>query len=385
LKPEGFIKNETLCMQNNHEKYMQLALDLALKGTGQTSPNPMVGAVLVKDGQVVGRGYHAKVGGPHAEVNAIADAGSHARGATLYVSLEPCNHTGRTPPCTEQIIAAGIGRVVVAMADPNPGVAGGGSRYLRKRGIPVIEGVLADRAKRLIEDFVKHVTTGRPFVIVKWAATLDGRIATRTGDSKWITGQKARAFVHTIRHRVDAILVGVETVRVDDPSLTTRLEGQAGIDPARIILDTNLSIDPAAKMLHQPSSAPTYLVIGPHVDRRKRAALESETVHLIEAPLRKGSIDLGRLMKRLGAMNMTSLMIEGGSRVIAAALAAKIVDKVLCFYAPKILGGDDGVPICKGPGPSSMAESLIIGEMTMHRFGDDFMIEGYPQWEDRPD
>lgn len=212
---------------NDHD-YMQLALELAEKGRGWTSPNPMVGAVVVRDGKIVGRGYHQRVGGPHAEVNAIDDAGDRARGATIYVTLEPCNHFGRTPPCTHKIIAAGIRRVVVAMKDPNPDVQGGGNAYLKSHGIEVITGIGETAARTLNEGFVTWVTTGKPFVIVKCAATMDGRIATRTGDSRWVTGPAARAWVHRLRHAVDGIMVGVETVRKDDPSLTTRLEGEPG-------------------------------------------------------------------------------------------------------------------------------------------------------------
>jgi diaminohydroxyphosphoribosylaminopyrimidine deaminase/5-amino-6-(5-phosphoribosylamino)uracil reductase len=223
------------------ESYMKLALELAEKGYGWTAPNPMVGAVVVKDGQVVGRGYHQRVGGPHAEVNAIDDAGSRAGGATIYVTLEPCNHFGRTPPCTRKILDAGIRRVVVAMADPNPAVTGGGIATLRDRGVAVTTGVCEKEARTLNEGFITWVTTGRPFVIVKCATTLDGRIATRTGDSRWVTGPASRQFVHRIRHGVDGIMVGVETVKKDDPSLTTRLDGNTGSDPTRIILDTHLS------------------------------------------------------------------------------------------------------------------------------------------------
>ncbi len=240
----------------NDQDYMKLALDLAEKGRGWTSPNPMVGAVVVKDGRIVGRGYHQQPGGPHAEVNAIDDAGDRARGATLYVTLEPCNHFGRTPPCTRKILDAGIRRVVVAMTDPNPGVQGGGNPYLQDQGIQVTTGICEKEARTLNENFITWVTTGKPFVIVKCAATLDGRIATRTGDSRWVTGPASRQFVHRIRHGVDAILVGVETVKKDDPSLTTRLDGETGSDPTRIVLDTHLSIPLTAKMLQPGFRSP---------------------------------------------------------------------------------------------------------------------------------
>jgi len=362
-------------MDDQH--FMQLALELAVKGEGFTAPNPMVGAVLVKGGHVIGGGYHQRAGGPHAEVNAIDAAGSQAKGATLYVTLEPCNHTGRTPPCTRKIIEAGIKRVVFAMNDPNPAVAGGGAEFLKQQGVRVTTGVCRQQAQKLNEAFVKYVGSGRPFVIAKCAATLDGRIATRTGDSKWVTGEEARRFVHRLRHAVDAIMVGVNTVRTDNPSLTTRLPGGRGKDPVRIILDTHLSIPPDADLLRQASDSDTILVAGQTVGPDKKAAFENHGVRVLESALKNGWIDLRALMQQLGAMEITSLLIEGGSRVLASALADGIVDKIFFFYAPKILGGDDGVPICSGPGAASMRESIAVGNIEVHRFGDDVMIEGY--------
>lgn len=358
-------------------QYMQQALELAAKGRGWTSPNPMVGAVVVAAGRVVGRGYHQRAGGPHAEVNAIDDAGDEAAGATLYVNLEPCNHFGRTPPCTRKIIDAGIRRVVVAMADPNPGVTGGGNASLRERGIDVTTGVCEKEARCLNEYFIKWTTTGRPFVVVKCASTLDGRIATRSGDSRWVSGPASRRFVHWMRHGVDAILVGVATVKKDDPSLTTRLEGVCGSDPIRIILDTHLSISPAATMLHQVSPAPTWVVCGPQAPADRRAALEHSGARVIGLPLQGGRIDLPMLIGTIGAMGVTSLLIEGGGTVIGSAFAARIVDKVCLFYAPKILGGDDGVPMCRGSGPETMDQSIPIYDLTVSRFDDDVLLQGY--------
>ncbi len=362
---------------NLDRHFMEMALDLARKGQGFTSPNPMVGAVVVRDGNVVGKGYHEAVGRAHAEVNAIDDAGDAARGATLYVTLEPCNHTGRTPPCTEKILTASIKRVVAAMGDPNPSVTGGGNAYLETKGIEVLSGICKDEASRLNEVFVKHIQTGRPFVIVKCAATLDGRIATRTGDSKWVSGAESRRFVHRLRHAAGGIMVGIETIRQDDPSLTTRLDDMKGTDPIRIILDTHLSISETAKVLHLDSDANTILVTGESVSAEKKRRIESRRAKVMPSPLKAGQIDLDLLMERLGAIGITSLLIEGGGRVIASAFQAGIVDKIHFFYAPKILGGDDGVPICKGPGPTLMSESLQIEEMNVGRFGEDVMIEGY--------
>ena len=357
--------------------FMSLALELAARGRGTTSPNPMVGALIVKDGKITGRGYHRAAGSAHAEVNAIDDAGDTAGGATLYVTLEPCNHTGRTPPCTEKILAAGICRVVVAMEDPNPCVRGGGTRYLSEKGIKVTTGVCENSARLLNESFIKYVTTGRPFVTLKWASTLDGQIATRTGDSRWVTGPESRAFVHRMRHASDAILVGVNTVRQDDPSLTTRLNNEEGKDPIRIVLDTKLSISANAKMLHQDSGADTFIITGGNVAEKKRKAIESLGARVITARLKKERIDLGALMDRLGKMKITSLLIEGGGKIIASALAAGIVDKVNLFYAPKILGGNDGVHVCRGKGAEKMNSGIRVKDIRLHRFGEDIMVEGY--------
>ena len=362
-------------MDDRH--FMNMALDLAAKGQGYTSPNPMVGAVVVNDGQIVGRGYHKVAGGSHAEVNALDAAGEYAKGATLYVTLEPCNHTGRTPPCTRKILELGVARVVAAMKDPNRNVAGGGAEFLEQNGVRVTTGVCEVEARKLNEAFVKFARTGRPFVMAKCAATLDGRIATRTGDSKWVTGETARRFVHQLRHRTDAIMVGINTIRNDDPSLTTRLSGSQGSDPVRVILDTHLSISPDARVLRQPSTKPTILVAGPPVAEYKRRALEKSGAQVLEVALKNELIDMNALMEQLGAMELTSLLIEGGGRVLASAFKLAVVDKVLFFYAPKILGGDDGVPICSGPGAVLMDECIRINDIDVHRLGDDVLIEGY--------
>jgi diaminohydroxyphosphoribosylaminopyrimidine deaminase/5-amino-6-(5-phosphoribosylamino)uracil reductase len=358
-------------------EYMQLALSLAEKGRGHVSPNPMVGAVVVNADRVVGRGYHQTAGGPHAEVNAIDDAGSAARGATLYVTLEPCNHFGRTPPCTQKILEAGIQKVVVAMPDPNPDVAGGGNTFLQNRGIEVRCGVELAAARRLNESFLKYVRTRKPFVVLKIASTLDGRIAAHTGDAHWVTGSLARAYVHQLRHEMDAIMVGIGTVQSDDPQLTTRLENGQGVDPVRVVLDTNLRMPDSAEMLHRPSSAPTWVVCGPEAPMAARKRLQASGAHLLEVSLKDRRIDLAALMDRLAEKSVTSLLIEGGAQVAGAALEADIVDKVIFFYAPKIYGGDDGIPICRGRGPALMRESLSIKQIELVRLGDDIMVSGY--------
>jgi diaminohydroxyphosphoribosylaminopyrimidine deaminase/5-amino-6-(5-phosphoribosylamino)uracil reductase len=269
----------------------------------------------------------------------------------------------------------------MAMEDPNP-VASGGADFLRANGITVVSGVLEDRARKLNEIFIKHVTTKRPFVILKYASTLDGRIATRTGDSKWITNAASRAHVHELRHLVDGIMVGVDTVIADNPSLTTRTEGFKGRDPRRIVLDTRLRIPESAGILHLESDSDTLIVCGSGADAsdgfiQKKHRLEALGTPVIQAPEKEGRIDLDALMGILGGMGLTSLLIEGGGRVHAAALAAGIVDKVMGYYAPKILGGDDGIPVFRGPGPEMMNQALLLDDVEIRRFDGDFMIEGY--------
>ena len=361
--------------------YMQLALDLAKKGIGFASPNPLVGAVVVKDGEIVAKGYHRKAGGAHAEVNAIKNAGELAAGATLFVNLEPCNHTGRTPPCTRSIVAAGIRRIVAAMPDPNPDVEGEGIAYLRDKGLDVSLGICEEDARKLNEAFIKYVKTKRPFVTVKCAMTLDGRIATKSGDSKWITGEQARSFVHEMRHASDAVMVGVNTVKKDNPRLTTRLGDVKGADPTRVILDTHLTIPEDAVILQLESDSVTIVITGAGdsdaAKIEKQSRLEQKGALVLQSPLQNGRLVWDPLMARLGGMGITSLMIEGGSRVIGSALRAGIVDKIVFFYAPRVLGGDDGYPVTQGPGPDSIDQSLRIKDMRVRTFGQDIMIEGY--------
>lgn len=363
------------------QAHMRLALELAARGRGFTAPNPMVGAVVVKAGVIVGQGYHERVGEAHAEVNALNAAGEAARGATLYVTLEPCNHTGRTPPCTRRVVEAGIRRVVVAMLDPNPDVTGGGCQLLRANGLEVVTGVCRDEAEALNEVFVKFMRTKRPFVLLKCALTLDGQLATRTGDSKWVTGPAAREAVHELRHHLDAIMVGRHTIAADDPSLTTRRadseDAVAGRDPVRVVLDSRLSLDPEARIFKTGSEAPTYLIHGPAVDAGRRAILKDRGARLIEVPLGTGGLDLNAVMATLGGRGITSVLLEGGGRLIASALQAGVVDKVNLFYAPKLLGGNDGVPMCTGSGVEKMADALALKQVRVATYGEDVMIEGY--------
>ncbi|MFP4477626.1 MAG: bifunctional diaminohydroxyphosphoribosylaminopyrimidine deaminase/5-amino-6-(5-phosphoribosylamino)uracil reductase RibD [Desulfatibacillaceae bacterium] len=365
-------------------EYMKMALKLARLGEGRTSPNPMVGAVVVRDGQVVGTGYHARVGEAHAEVNALEAAGKRAEGATLYVTLEPCNHTGKTPPCTEAVIRSGVALVVTGMDDPNPGVAGGGLKRLKEHGIEVRSGVMEAEARELNEFWIKWVTTGRPFVLSKCAATLDGWIATRTGHSQWITNPRSRQRVHELRNAVDAVLVGMGTVRADDPGLNVRLGHGQGKDPLRVILDPLLSIPEDARLLHMESESDTILVCAPDATPDKRRRLEKPGVCILEAPRAPNAgIDLSYLMETLGRMKVTSVMIEGGGAVHAAALAARLVDKMSLFYAPKLFGGNDGVPMFTGTGPKTMDQTLRLHNLRVSRFDEDILIEGYVGYPDR--
>jgi len=361
----------------NDEHYMQMALELAARGRGFTSPNPLVGAVVVNNGVVVGQGFHQFAGGPHAEVRAIDAAGGTARGATLYVNLEPCNHTGRTPPCTLKILEADLKRVVIGMRDPNPRVMGSGGEFLKAKGVEITFGVCEEAAQELNEVFVKYIRTGRPFVTAKSAATLDGRIATRSGDSKWVTGEASRAFGHELRHAADAVMVGAGTIAADDPLLTARLKDRPPKDPIRIVLDPQLRTAPTARVLNPASHAETILVAGRGAPAHVRARMNLKGVRVIDAETRDGRIELDGLMDQLGKMGVTSILIEGGSRVLGSAFRAGIVDKVCFFYAPLISAGDDGLPICSGPGPEKMQDCLRLERIRTRCFGDDVLIEGY--------
>ncbi|HXG52865.1 MAG TPA: bifunctional diaminohydroxyphosphoribosylaminopyrimidine deaminase/5-amino-6-(5-phosphoribosylamino)uracil reductase RibD [candidate division Zixibacteria bacterium] len=356
------------------EFYMERACRLAEKGAGRTSPNPMVGAVLVKGNRVVGAGYHARAGDDHAEIVALKRAGRRARGATLYINLEPCNHYGRTPPCTRALIEAGIKEVVAGMRDPNPLVAGKGFAALRRAGVIVRSGVLEERCRELNEAFVKFITRRRPFVILKLAATLDGRIATVSGDARWITGARARERVHELRNRVDAVLVGAGTVAADDPRLTCRIKG--GRDPWRVILDRDLTIPLSARLLRQRHPEKTIVLAGPRPAEAKKRALEATGARVWCCPLSGGRIRWSAALRRLADRGIVSLLIEGGAATAASALAAGVVDKVLFFYAPKLFGGD-GRPMLESLGVRRVAQAVALERLAIRRFGPDFLVSGY--------
>lgn len=356
--------------------YMKMALELAARARGRTSPNPMVGAVVVKEGKVIGRGYHLKAGTPHAEIHALNEAGEAARGAVLYVTLEPCCHYGRTGPCTDAIIKAGVSRVVTAMTDPNPLVAGKGLRMLRSAGIEVSAGVMEVEALELNEVFIKYITTGRPFVVAKAAVSLDGKIATRSGKSKWITGERARAYGHQLRDWYDAIMVGIGTVLADNPSLTTRLPGGGGRDPVRIIVDSRASIPINAMVLKQQSEAPTLIAATSGVPPERVDALRGSGVEVLV--VNEGTqVDLGELMRLLGERGITSLLIEGGATLHGSAFSSQIVDKVAWFIAPKIIGGREAPGPVAGTGADSPSDAAALERVKVSRLGPDILVEGY--------
>jgi diaminohydroxyphosphoribosylaminopyrimidine deaminase/5-amino-6-(5-phosphoribosylamino)uracil reductase len=293
------------------------------------------------------------------------------------VSLEPCNHHGRTPPCTEAILAGGISRVVVGCIDPNPGVTGGGIAYLESRGVQVEVGVLEQDCRRLNEAFIKHATTGLPLVIAKVAASLDGKIASERGDSRWISNERSRRFVHRLRHAVDGVVVGVGTVIADDPRLTTRLPGRTGKSPVRIILDTHLRIPPGSRVVRRTDEAPTLVVTGPRPAPETAAELERQKVELLPLPLEGGRVSLRELLRSLGERDISSLMVEGGAAVHGSFFEANLVDKIHFFFAPKIIGGSRAVPMVGGSGAASVAEALPVKNVRLRRFGDDIMVEAY--------
>ena len=361
------------------QQWMRRALDLAARARGRTSPNPMVGAVLVKDGQLIGEGFHAYTGSDHAEVAALRDAGPAATGATLYVSLEPCCHYGRTPPCVDQILQAGIRRVVAACEDPNPAVSGKGIAALRAAGLSVDVGVLTEEAERLNEAFFTHVRTGRPFVTLKVAASLDGKIATRTGESRWITGESARRRVHQLRNEVDAVLVGIGTVLRDDPLLTTRLGIADQRDPTRVIVDNLARLPLRAKVVNRASTAPTILAVSQMAPRTKLEALEREGVQVIVVESSPRRVSLERLIEALGKRGVLSVMIEGGAEINASALREGIVDKVLVFLAPTLIGGKSTPTAVGGDGIESLSQAVRLRDVRIERFDGDILVEGYIQ------
>jgi diaminohydroxyphosphoribosylaminopyrimidine deaminase/5-amino-6-(5-phosphoribosylamino)uracil reductase len=358
--------------------YMQMALNLAQRARGFTSPNPMVGALVVKNNKIIGQGYHAKAGTPHAEIHALNEAGENTPGATLYVTLEPCCHQGRTEPCTKAILNSGVERVVVAMVDPNPLVKGKGIRCLKEGGLRVIVGVLEKEARSLNEVFVKYIVTRMPFVLLKAAMSLDGKIATRTGESKWITGSEARKYSHQLRNWYDAILVGVNTILRDDPALTARLPGEENKNPVRIVIDSKARTPLNARVVTSAKETPTLIAVTNAAPADKISGLEKMGVEVLPVKTNhKGRVDLKALMLELGRREITSVLIEGGGECNSSALKAGIVDKISWFIAPLIIGGQGAPGPVGGEGVASIKEAIPLKQITVKKCGQDIYVEGY--------
>ncbi|WP_291634197.1 bifunctional diaminohydroxyphosphoribosylaminopyrimidine deaminase/5-amino-6-(5-phosphoribosylamino)uracil reductase RibD [Clostridium sp.] len=360
---------------DNH--YMRRALELSKKASGFVNPNPMVGAVIVKDNRIIGEGYHEYFGGPHAEVNAFANAACDVEGATMYVTLEPCSHYGKTPPCADAIVRNKISKVVIGMIDPNPLVAGRGIEILRNNGIEVITGILDSEIKKANEIFVKYITQKLPFCIMKTAMTMDGKIATATGDSKWISNEKSRLYVHELRHMVTGIMVGIGTVLKDDPTLTTRREGIVSLNPIRIIIDSSAKIPLESKVLKCDEKTKTIIVTTEFARESKLEAIRQTGAEVIVTISKNNRVDLKYLMSVLGDRGIDSILLEGGSTLNYSAIEEGIVDKVITFISPKIFGGTSGKTPVGGVGIKHVKDSIKLCDTQVTRFDEDFMIEGY--------
>ena len=353
----------------SHKKYMDLAIKLAERGKGITSPNPMVGCIVVKRGRIVGKGFHKKAGTEHAEVLALNDAGKKAINSTLYVNMEPCSHWGRTPPCTERIVEAGVREIIIGMKDPNPLVDG--FRELKFRGLKTKIGILEKDAKKLNEVFIKYIKTKRPFVILKVAMSVDGKIATSTGDSKYITSKEARTYVHQLRSDVDAVMIGLNTLLRDNPELTPRLV--KGKDPMKIVVDSSLKIPKSCNLMKDPAK----LIIATTSKAPKNAVkkLQQKGINVIVTKSKNGMVELQDLMKQLGKHEITSVMIEGGSQLNSSAIKEGIVDRVLIFTAPKIIG--NGIGAIGSLGIKKINNAINLKNPLTRKIGKDLLIEGY--------
>lgn len=353
---------------------MKLAIELAKKGEGKVNPNPMVGAVIVKDGTIIGEGYHEKYGEGHAEVNAFKSLKEDPSGATMYVTLEPCSHYGKTPPCVDKIIQSKIKRVVIGMIDPNPLVSGNGVDKLKKAGIEVKVGVLEYKCKKLNEIFIKYILTKNPFVVLKTAMSLDGKIATRTGESKWITSEKSRLEVHNLRNKLSAIMVGVNTVIKDNPELTCRIEN--GNDPIRIIVDSTLKIPMDSKVL-QNKDDKTIIATTKRANINSMQELLKKNIQVIIIEEKNGQVDLSELIKKLGELGIDSILLEGGSTLNYSALEENIVDKVMVYIAPKIIGGESSKTSVGGRGIDKLKDAFKLKYITTNIVDEDILVEGY--------
>lgn len=359
-------------------EYLGEALALAARGRGSASPNPMVGAVVVRTGRVLGRGFHRSRGEAHAEVRALRRAGAAARGATLYVNLEPCAHHGRTPPCVDTILRSGIRRVVASMMDPNPLVRGRGFSALRRAGVQVECGLLGEKARLLNEAYIHHVTTGRPFVVLKAGTSLDGRIATWTGRSRWITSPAARRAAHDLRWEFDAILVGVDTVLADDPELAARRRGRERPGFVRVVLDTELRTPRSCRLVRSARQRPLIIYTGQQASASREKAMHAAGVTIRRLAGKAGRVGVGAVLRDLGRQEIRSLLVEGGGEVHASFLEGRFADKVILFVAPLFLGGRSAVPLVGGKGVSRPGLAPRLQHLTVERCGPDLRITGYP-------
>lgn len=357
--------------------YMRIAVREAKKGRGRTSPNPCVGAVIVKDGRIIAKGYHKKAGTPHAEIHALRAAGAEAIGATLYVTLEPCNHTGRTPPCSHAVAAAGIARVVVGMGDPNPLVDGSGISYLQSNSVEVTAGVLEQECRAINFPFIKHITTGLPWIVMKAGISLDGKLNYQKGESGWITGPQSVQAVHRLRDVHDAIMVGRNTVEIDNPSLTTRLRGgRKGKDPIRVILDSDLQLGADARPYTVQSASQAWVFCSKAVDEEKITTLRAAGIRVFPVEQKKTGLNLQQVFRHLGAAGVNSVLVEGGAALHGAILKERLYDYANLFQAP-IFAGEKGISLVAGYAASSRQEAIGLTETVYTRLGDDMMISGH--------
>ena len=354
---------------------MKRAIYLAGKGKGEVNPNPLVGAVIVKDGEIIGEGYHKKLGGKHAEINALDSCKEKAKGGILYVNLEPCTHYGKTSPCVDRIIEEGISEVFISMKDPNPEVYGRGIKKLRENGIKVYIGLLEEESKRLNEIFIKHMKSEYPFIVLKGGISLDGKIATKTGESMWITGEKSRNHAHGLRDKYSGILVGIETVIKDNPRLTCRIEN--GKNPVRIVLDSNLRIPINSKILKKQDSGKTIIATLKNSNSEKKQKLSEMGIKVIEIEEERGRINLKKLFKRLKDMDIDSILIEGGGTVNYSLLESDLIDKLYLYIAPKIIGGKDSKNFVAGEGVDELDKSFNFNIENIQSLGEDILLEAY--------
>lgn len=357
--------------------FMEMAYSLAEKAKGRTSPNPCVGAVIVKNGQVVGWGYHQEAGQPHAEVIALEKAGEKAKGATLYLTLEPCVHWGRTPPCVDRLVKVGLKRAVISSFDPNPVVYRKGAARLKQSGIEIVTGILSEKNDLLNESYNKYIQTRTPFVCLKAALSLDGKIATAWGDSRWISSEESRHFVQLLRAEYDAMLVGINTILKDDPLLTVRLPGFSKKRWHRVILDSELRFPLKAKLLEQPDQGKIIIFAGKRASSKKEEFLKNKGAEIIRVNSRKGQINLKAVLKELGRREISSVLVEGGASILTSFIEQQLADKIFAFISPKLIGGEKSLTFFEGQGVATVSNSWRLKKIRHFSIKDDIIIEGY--------